>query len=187
MGKNLEEITFWIEEIALSDSQTAFESLYSAYFKRMMRFAELYVCSSAKAEEVVSDTFLAVWNNRKQLPGITNFDSYIYSIARNKAISYYRSLSHVETVELNESKIDLFARTDTTPEDELITQEEINRLNAAVNALPDKCKTVFKLVREDKLKYSEVATILNISVKTVEAHLAVAIKKLREALTSDFS
>jgi RNA polymerase sigma-70 factor (ECF subfamily) len=155
------------------------------YFKPLIRFVELYVRSSAEAEEVVSDTFLAVWNGRKQLPGITNFDSYIYSVARNKAISYYRSLHHVETVELNENEIDLFVRTETTPEDELIEKEEIARLNAAINTLPDKCKAVFKLVREDKLKYREVATILNISVKTVEAHLAVAIRKLRETLAPD--
>jgi RNA polymerase sigma-70 factor (ECF subfamily) len=151
-----------------------------------MRFTGFYVSTSAEAEEVVSDTFLSVWNNRKLLPGITNFDSFIYSIARNKAISYYRSYGYMETVELNEHDIDLFVRTETTPEEELIAKEEIDRLNAAINTLPNKCKMVFKLVREDKLKYKEVATVLNISVKTVEAHLATAIRKLREALSPDF-
>ncbi|MDR1881339.1 MAG: RNA polymerase sigma-70 factor [Prevotella sp.] len=184
MKNRVEEISFWVREIALSDSQAAFKSLFSAYFQRLMRFTSLYLPTPAEAEEVVSDTFLTIWNNRKELPGIVHFDSYIYSIARNKAISYYRS-QHIEKVMLKEKEIDLFYQTETTPEEELITKEEISRLDAAINALPNKCKTVFKLVREDKLKYKDVAAILDISVKTVETHLATAIKKLREALSTD--
>ncbi|MDR1918637.1 MAG: RNA polymerase sigma-70 factor [Tannerellaceae bacterium] len=178
-----EEISGWIGEIASSDSQTAFQSLCSAYFPRLMRFTGLYLSTPAEAEEVVSDTFLSLWNKRKALPGIAHFDSYIYSIAKNKAISYYRS-QHIEKIMVKEKEIDLFFQTETTPEEELITKEEISRLNAAINALPDKCKTVFKLVREDNLKYKDVAEILDISVKTVESHLSTAIKKLREALAT---
>ncbi|MFV0581375.1 MAG: RNA polymerase sigma-70 factor [Parabacteroides gordonii] len=170
--------------MALTDSQTALKSLYLAYFQRLMRFTKLYVSSSVEAEEIVSDTFLAVWNNRKSLLKVSNFDSYIYSIARHKAISYYRSI-HMEQIELNEIPLDLFTQTDTTPEDDLISKERINQLNKAIDALPAKCKMAFKLVREDKLKYKEVAEILDISIKTLEAHLANAVKKLRDSLASE--
>ena len=71
------------------------------YFGPLMRFTGMYVSSPAEAEEIVSDTFLAIWNNRKQLPGISNFDSYIYTVARHKAISYYRK-QHMEQVSLDE-------------------------------------------------------------------------------------
>ena len=67
--------------------------------------------------------FLAIWNNRKQLPGISNFDSYIYTVARHKAISYYRK-QHMEQVSLDEISIDLFTSTETTPEEELISKKE---------------------------------------------------------------
>ena len=178
------DILQWLCEMALTDSQAAFKSLYLTYFQRLIRFTRLYVSSTVEAEEIVSDTFLAVWNNRKSLLKVTNFDSYIYSIARHKAISYYRSI-HMEQIELNELSIDLFIHTETTPEDDLISKEKINQLNNAIEALPAKCKTAFKLVREDKLKYKEVAAILEISVKTLEAHLATAIKKLREFLRKE--
>ena len=138
--------------MALSDSQTALKSLYMTYFGPLMRFTGMYVSSPAEAEEIVSDTFLAIWNNRKQLPGISNFDSYIYTVARHKAISYYRK-QHMEQVSLDEISIDLFTSTETTPEEELISQEGIHRLNLAIDSLPAKCKMAFKLVREDKLKY----------------------------------
>ena len=126
----------WVCEIALSDSQTAFKSLYLAYFQRLMRFTSLYVPSSVEAEEIVSDTFLSLWNNRKSLPEISNFDSYIYGIARHKAISLYRT-QHMEKVQIDENTIDLFAHTDTTPEEELISKECIDHLNEAINTLPD--------------------------------------------------
>lgn len=170
--------------MAISDSQPAFKSLYMAYFPRLMRFVSLYVSSSVETEEIVSDTLLAVWNNRHVLPDITNVDSYIYAIAHNKVISYYR-VKKIKKVDLEEYDIDLFIHTDTTPEEELINKESVARLNAAINSLPNKCKMAFKLVREDKLKYREVATILDISIKTLETHLATAVRKLREALPND--
>ena len=174
MGENRDDIIQWACEMALSDSQTALKSLYMTYFGPLMRFTGMYVSSPAEAEEIVSDTFLAIWNNRKQLPGISNFDSY----------SYYRK-QHMEQVSLDEISIDLFTSTETTPEEELISQEGIHRLNLAIDSLPAKCKMAFKLVREDKLKYKEVAAILDISVKTLEAHLANAVRKLRETLADD--
>ncbi len=88
----------------------------------------------------------------------------------------------MEQVSLDEISIDLFTSTETTPEEELISQEGIHRLNLAIDSLPAKCKMAFKLVREDKLKYKEVAAILDISVKTLEAHLANAVRKLRKHL-----
>ncbi len=184
MGENRDDIMQWVCEIALSDSQTALKSLYVAYFGPLMRFTGMYVSSPAEAEEIVSDTFMAVWNNRAQLTDVSNFDAYIYTVARHKAISYYRK-QHLEQVSLEEIPIDLFASTETTPEENLISQEGIRRLNQAIDSLPTKCKLAFKLVREDKLKYKEVAAILDISVKTLEAHLATAVRKLREALTDN--
>lgn len=170
-----DDILQWLCEMALTDSQAAFKSLYLTYFQRLIRFTRLYVSSTVEAEEIVSDTFLAVWNNRKSLLKVTNFDSYIYSIARHKAISYYRSI-HMEQIELNELSIDLFIHTETTPEDDLISKEKINQLNNAIEALPAKCKTAFKLVREDKLKYKEVAAILEISVKHLKPTLLLLSK-----------
>ena len=110
MGENRDDIIQWACEMALSDSQTALKSLYMTYFGPLMRFTGMYVSSPAEAEEIVSDTFLAIWNNRKQLPGISNFDSYIYTVARHKAISYYRK-QHMEQVSLDEISIDLFTST----------------------------------------------------------------------------
>lgn len=167
--------------MAVSDSQTAFKSIYLAYFQRLIRYVSFYISSEVETEEIVSDTLLAVWNNRHTLPEVTNFDSYIYAIAKNKVIDHYR-IKRIDKVELEENRIDLFIHTATTPEEDLISKEDIERLNRAINALPPKCKMAFKLIREDKLKYKDAAVLLDISVKTLEEHIATAVRKLREAL-----
>lgn len=170
--------------MALSDSQTALKSLYVTYFETLMRFICIYVSSPEVAEELISDIFLEIWNNRKQLTNVTHFNAYLYSMARYKAISYYRK-QHIEQVSLDEIPVDLFTSTETTPEEELISQENLERLNKAIDSLPARCKVAFKLVREDKLKYKEAAAVLNISVKTLEAHLANAVRKLRDSLSEE--
>ena len=76
--------------------------------------------------------------------------------------------------------IDLLAQSHVTPEDILISKEKVEKINRAINSLPNKCKLAFKLVKENQLKYKEVSEILNISIKTLEAHLTTAMKKIRE-------
>ena len=170
-----------VSSLAHSDSQIAFKSLYISYFGRLMRFVSIYVESTVVAEEIVSDTFLGIWENRKSLPEVSNFDAYIFSIARNKCISYYRS-KQISTLNIDEIATDLFSHTETTPEEDYISKETIQHLNEAIDSLPEKCKVAFKLVREDKMKYKDAAKVLDISVKTLEAHMATAVRKLRDAL-----
>ena len=182
MEKKSPIIVQWVCEIAMSDSQKAFRLLYLYYFDRLLRFASLHVISHSEAEELVSDTFMAIWNGRKTLLEVANFDAYIYSVMRYKIISHLRSQIQ-KNVSLDDLQVDMFASTETTPEDDLITQEQVELFNEAINSLPYKCKMAFKMVREDKMKYKDVASILEISVKTLEAHLSTATRKLRDALS----
>lgn len=85
-------------------------------------------------------------------------------------------------INLDNISIEIFANTCTTPEDDLISNEAVNRINAAIEELPDKCKIAFKLVREDNMKYQDAAEILGISVKTLENHITAAVKKIRSKL-----
>jgi RNA polymerase sigma-70 factor (ECF subfamily) len=67
----------------------------------------------------------------------------------------------------------------------MITEEMLHRVQQLVEALPSRCKMVFKLVKENGFRYKETAEILNISVKTVENQLAIALKKINEAVCFD--
>lgn len=166
-----------IEELAVRDSESAFKSLYTSYSDRLMRYLVMYVKSPQIAEELVSDVFFALWESRKQLPGIDNFDAYIYRIAKFRVLNYLRDHKSF-TVDLDEVPVDLFAFTETTPEDDYISRESIEAVNRAIEQLPAKSKLAFKLVREDGMKYKDAAAHLGISVKTLEAQLTFAMKKI---------
>ena len=144
----------------------------------------MYVKSSQIAEELVSDVFFALWENRKQLVEITNFDAYIYRIAKFRVLKYLRD-NRTLTVDLDEVPIELFAFTETTPEDDYISRELIDTLNEAIEQLPTKSKLAFKLVREDGMKYKDAAEHLGISVKTLEAQLTYAMKKIAKIFNID--
>jgi len=73
-----------------------------------------------------------------------------------------------------------------SPEKTLINSEMLKKINAAIDQLPPRCKMVFKLVREDGLSYKEVGAILNISPKTVDAQMMIAVKQVSEKVKMDF-
>lgn len=184
MKTQQENITDILYQLSNNDSQTALRALCSLYSKALGRFVVLYIGSTVVAEEIVSDTFLAIWNNRKSLKEVSNFTSYIYKIAKYKSVDYLR-VQHIEQINLGEVSVDMFAYTETTPEKELISKEGTYHLNEVINGLPTNHKLAFKLIREDGLKYKEVAAILDISVKSVEAYMTETIKVLREALKNE--
>lgn len=174
-------IRLLLQQLAATDSEEELRSLYMLYYSAIVRYISLYIKSGPVVEELVSDVFLAVWNQRKKLPEVDHFTAYLYKIAKNKMLNHLRSVKSV-VVDIDDVSIDLFACTSTTPEDNYISTEAVTQINDAIEQLPAKCKIAFKLVREDKLKYKEAADILGISIKTLEAHLAAAMRKIREKL-----
>ncbi|WFE86474.1 RNA polymerase sigma factor [Parabacteroides chongii] len=184
MRKENTNIQAILEDLATKSSEPAFRSLYFSYSDRIMRYLVMYVKSSQIAEELVSDVFFALWENRKQLVEITNFDAYIYRIAKFRVLKYLRD-NKTLTVDLDEVPIELFAFTETTPEDDYISRELIDAVNEAIEQLPTKSKLAFKLVREDGMKYKDAAEHLGISVKTLEAQLSYAMKKIAKIFNMD--
>jgi RNA polymerase sigma-70 factor (ECF subfamily) len=152
------------------------------YADRVMRYILMYVRSQEAAEELTSDVFFTLWERKKMLPQIDNPDAWIYKIAKYKALNYLRD-NKLDFVELDQIPLQLFACTETSPEDELISKESIERINQAIEQLPSRTKLAFKLVREDGMKYKDAAEHLGISVKTLEARLTVAMKTITRVLS----
>lgn len=178
MEKHASEIKLILNGISHGDSEHSLKLLYIRYHRAMYRYLFVFVKSEEVAKELTSDVFIAIWENRKQLTEIENFNGYIYKIAKFKALNYLRDIK-LETMDVEDANLDLFFQTRTTPENEYISKETVSLINAAIEELPPKCKLVFKLIREDNMKYRDVAEHLGVSIKTVENHLAAAIKKMR--------
>jgi RNA polymerase sigma-70 factor (ECF subfamily) len=177
MNRKQLHIPHFPEELSARDAEAILRMLYESYAGRIMRYVRMYVKSVEASEELVSDVFYALWENRKTWHTINHPEAYIYKIAKFKILNYLR-IDRPEYVDLDTVPVDLFARTETTPEDDFISGEMIALVNGAIEQLPAKSKLAFKLVREDGMKYREAAEYLGISVKTLEAHLTAAMKKI---------
>lgn len=167
--------------MALHNSQVALRSLFLHFYPKILLFISYYIKSRQEAEEIVSDIFLAVWERRAQLTSVRNFKVYLYAIARNLSVSHLRKKSDRHR-NIDISEAECIIATYSNPESGLIESELMYDLDAAVESLPEKCRQAFRLVREHGLKYREAADIMEISEKTLEAHVALAIKRIREKL-----
>ena len=170
--------------IARNDDQYAYKVLFTELYAYLYHFAFSYVKSKPLAEEILSDVFIKIWEKRKELEKIDNLKLYLYVATRNTSLNYSAKQKRNNESAIDESMGEIKSLY-LDPEQLLITAEMMTRIQNAINALPPKCKLVFKLVKEDGLKYKEVAEIMNISVKTVENHLAIALKKIGLAVDFD--
>jgi len=164
---------------ALNDVQ-AFEECYRQYFVRLYRFCFSIVHQKQPAEDIVHDVFMQLWKKREGSPSIRNLEVYLYVSVKNLSLNYLRNTSH-RIVDIAERSHE-YIQFNADPETLLIHSEAVKKMNAAIRTLPPRCKLIFKLIKEDGLKYKDVATLLDLSIKTVEGQLAIAMRKLTRAM-----
>jgi RNA polymerase sigma-70 factor (family 1) len=167
-------------------SQPAFRETYVHFYQRLFHFAFAIVKIRELAEEIVEDVFVRLWQNHKDAHAIQNLRIYLYTATKNTALNYLSQKARESITEpFDHIHIELSGST-ATPEQILITEEMFKKIRLAVESLPPRCKMIFKLVREDGLKYKEIAEVLNISVNTIDVQMAIAVKRIAAALQSDF-
>ncbi len=184
MVKNLKDIISF-EKIA-SGSEVEFEKFFKLHYSQLYRFAMFFVKTKVLADEVVMDVFCRLWSKRKNIVTIKNMDTYLFVSVRNISYSIIKSEKKYKFEDLDLFEISTLRYT-KTPENSMISQENLEEINAAIESLPPKCKLIFKLLREENLKKKDVSEILNISVKTIDNQIAIAVKKIAEVLGVDLS
>lgn len=175
-----ENARYLFRRLADVDNQSVLWELHSQFFHPLYRLVYSIVCLKEVAEELTNDVFIQIWQSRQRLNNVENPDVYLFVCAKNKAFAYLKSQKKaIYTIdEIQNFDLEL----ERTPEDILISSEMISRINSAIHQLPPKCKLIFLMVRENNLKYREVAEILGISTKTVEAQMSIALKKLSQSI-----
>jgi RNA polymerase sigma-70 factor (family 1) len=171
-------------KIARLDDQQAYKELFTSLYSYLFKFAKTLVKSKETAEEIVSDVFIKVWERRKELEKIENLKVYLYVATRNIAYNYIDKQKRNPTNPLDDFETE-FTSIYFDPEQLLVTADMLALIQKAIDQLPPKCKMIFKLAKEDGLKYREVAEVLNISVKTVENQLAIALQKIGNVVSFD--
>lgn len=167
-----------VEKI-IAGNHTAFEILFKTYSQRLIYFSRRYVLDKQIAENIVQDVFLRIWQNKGNLDPAKNIQSYLFTAVKNESLKQLRHLSVEKQQQENVSRLSV---VELNPDEAIDKNELRGELNKALNNLPLKCREIFTMSRFDQLKYSEIADILGISIKTVETQMGRALKKLREQL-----
>jgi RNA polymerase sigma-70 factor (ECF subfamily) len=167
-----------VERISRGD-ESAFEALFREHYTVLVRFAEGLVRSREGAEDAVQDVLLNVWRNRETFRVEDSVRAYLFRAVRNRALNQLRN----ERVR-RDAGPRLAGESGSAPRGDVeLAERDIDRaVREAVNALPPRCREVFELSRGQGLRYAEIATVLGISVKTVETQMGRALKSLRERL-----
>lgn len=165
--------------IVRDKDEEAFKVLFNCYYPKLIQIALVFVPDILRAEEVVSDVFFKILKNPKTLKDIQNFDNYIFICVKNQSYTYLKKNNHTNVLNILNQKEDYILSDLINPENSLISEELFRIVATAVQQLPPKRKAVFQLVKEEGKKYREVAEILDLSVKTVELHMTLALKHLR--------
>jgi RNA polymerase sigma-70 factor (ECF subfamily) len=167
--------------IAVYDDEKAYRELFFAFYKALKQFAFSFVKSREMAEEIVSDVFINIWKGRKSLEEIDNLKTYLYISTKNISLKYLLKQHKQIAIAIDALTIELESK-DICPDQMMITADMVNKISEAVNQLPPRCKLIYKFIKEDGLRYKEVAAILNISVKTIDNQLAIALRKIGAAI-----
>lgn len=174
-----EELLYLIRE----SDEAAFKEIFDRYWKKLYAISYNRLQSRHSAEDVVQDVLSTLWTRREKLE-INTLDSYLSS-----AVRY--SIFHAVRKQLRNEEL---AHTIHTGKNAFTTIDEVSKYKTAeeavqkeINRLPDKCRLVFQYSRELGMSNSEIAKELQLSSKTVEAHITRAIRQLRSVLKSSLS
>jgi RNA polymerase sigma-70 factor (ECF subfamily) len=180
MAQRFFNIASALNAIVDHDDHSAFEFLFDAFYDKLMRIAMYYLGKELMAEDAISDVFYKLWTNRKKLQKVENLNNYLFTMAKNQCLYVLRSDKKV----IFDEKLmdDRHQIVIENPESNLISQEFIKYYNTKIQELPPKCKLVYLMVKDDGLKYKEVAELLNISVKTVENQMTKAMGHIRKCI-----
>lgn len=167
-------------------NEKAFSELYDIFYPELTRHVLSKVNDQIIAEDILHDLFFSLWKNRESILKIKSVPAYLYSSVRYLILRYYRmkkvqefNLSDLDDIEgvLDESSI----------EDRLYYRYILDEVQSEIENLPEKCKEVFKLSRENYLSIQEISEKLSISESTVKKHINRALRQLRSFTKGKFS
>jgi RNA polymerase sigma-70 factor (ECF subfamily) len=163
--------------IKFGDEQ-AFELLFRKCYVRLCGFANKFLNDPEEARGVVQEVFVKIWEGRDGIDPGDSINAYLFKITQNISINRLRRKKVVNKYQ-EICKLVYVEHGVVTPHESLLAQELNTNITIAVERIPPRCRKIFELSRMEGLKYSEIATALKISVKTVEGQMSKALQILR--------
>ena len=166
----------------INDDVKAYEKIFGHYYSDLCRFVLVYVKDKTIAEEIVQEVFITIWEKRKKLNIQHSLKSYLYSSVKNRALNYLRDNKPHHFADLQIAR-----DNEDVSEINYLEYNELSKLiEESINSLPEKCKEIFLLSREENLSNPEIAARLDLSVKTVKNQMGIALQKIRTHLQPYF-
>ena len=161
-------------------NEATFRQLFDKLYDGLCRYSIQFVRVPQIAEDIVQNLFIYLWEKRKEIDIHTSYSSYLHKAVKNRSIEYLRSkFARIDFVQTDASQ---FLPEYSNPQIKLEEEELETIIAKVVNDLPEKCYIIFSMSRFGDLTHKQIAEKLNISVKTVEAQLTKALKRIRVAV-----
>ncbi|MBX3257827.1 MAG: RNA polymerase sigma-70 factor [Chitinophagaceae bacterium] len=178
--RNNELINSLFFEVCTNNNMKAYEQLYKMLYGKLVHFSAAIAGSFQLAEEIVSDVFIALWQKRQQLSPVKNPVVYIYVCTRNASLNalQQRKARNISFENLDTDALAIIPDV----EERLVSKEVALIIEKTIRELPERCQLVFRLIKIDGFTYKEAAELMDISPKTVDAQLAIAVKKITLAI-----
>lgn len=168
-----------IFEAIRNDNRHEFEQLFRKLYRPLNAYAFRFVRDLSTAENIIQDVFLKLWKNRREIVITTSLEHYLFRSVRNHCLNF------LDKAKVRAEYLKMQMQLENGNEDYSAFYPEtglLDKIESAINALPEKRQAIFRMAREDGLKYREIAEQLNLSIKTVETQMSLALKQLRESL-----
>lgn len=170
---------------------SAFKDVFRLLYPRLKGYCKLFISDDNKVEDLIQETFIALWERRDSIKTDQSVESYLFVILRNNCLNFLRKEKLENTtfsIDMEEvSELQYLYQIDFLGKEEKSLEEQlVESFQEAVEELPDKMKQVFKLCKIDGRKQKEVADEIGISLKMVEKHIAKAKEQIREKLIKQY-
>ena len=180
MGRKVEVKDAKLVESLKKGDLNAFDDLFGKYYQKLFYFAKGYLHSKEDAEGLVQEIFIKVWEKRNELKQELSFSSFLFSITYNAIINHYKKKDR------EKNYLDQLVSEQSNETNETSLEVEYDSLlelaMQSIEDLPDKRKHVFKLSRFEGLSNAEIAKQLHLSKRTVENHIQLALRTLKQKL-----
>ena len=177
------DIRFNLENIlsALAkDQESSLEELYTYFYPRLYEFSRSFLKQEQDIDDILQEVFIRIWLNRKKINDPATFNSYIFTITRNLLLNKLRSRLNNQKLKEEIRKLSIAKEFENL---DLVQYQELKKsVEELIDELPGRQQEIFVLSRTEGMSHKEIATKLDITTKTVEYHISMAIKYLREKL-----
>ena len=158
----------------------AFSLVFKKYYGKVLRFILSMVKQQSIAEDLSQDIFVKLWAQRKKLSAISSIDNYLFIVARNRTLDFFRSaFRKKECQDLAEEVLLSIASRDSSHE-RVDDKSLIDAIRMAVNSLPPKRRDIFMMSRFDGMTNDEIASLMGVTRKTVENQLTLASSQIKK-------